>query len=153
MENDVDPQGRARVQVSVPRVLGEGRLSWAEPCVPHAGPDQGFHTVPPRGAAVWVEFEGGDPDYPILAGGRWEANQAPARGLPTAKVWKSESVTITLSDLPGAEGLTVRVASPTAPLPLTLSMTSDGIELSVGASSIVLDGKQVAINKDALVVT
>ncbi|MEJ2862572.1 phage baseplate assembly protein V [Actinomycetospora flava] len=153
VENNRDPQFRGRVQVSVPRVLGDGHLSWAEPCVPYAGPGQGFHAVPPTGAAVWIEFEAGDPRHPILAGGRWEAGQPPAGGMPTVKVWKSEAITITLDDLPGSGGFTVAVDPPAVPLPVTLAMTRNGIELSVGASSVVLDGTSVKINKDALVVT
>ena len=35
--NNVDPMQRGRVQVSVPAVLGGGRSSWAEACVPYAG--------------------------------------------------------------------------------------------------------------------
>ena len=34
VENNVDPLQQGRVQVSVPAVLGDGRLSWAMPCVP-----------------------------------------------------------------------------------------------------------------------
>jgi hypothetical protein len=33
----------------------------------------GVYLVPPVGAPVWVEFEHGDPDYPIWSGCRWGA--------------------------------------------------------------------------------
>ena len=36
---------------------------WATPCVP-----VGYLGVPPVGSGVWVEFEGGDTDYPIWSG-------------------------------------------------------------------------------------
>jgi hypothetical protein len=34
VENNIDPMQLGRVQVSVPAVPGEGRLSWAMPCAP-----------------------------------------------------------------------------------------------------------------------
>lgn len=59
VENNVDPLQLGRVQVSVPAVLGDGRLSWAMPCVPYAGSGVGLFAVAPVGANVWVEFEQG----------------------------------------------------------------------------------------------
>jgi hypothetical protein len=56
VENNVDPMQMGRVQVSVPAVLGGGRLAWAVPCVPYAGPGVGFFADPPRGDNVCVEF-------------------------------------------------------------------------------------------------
>ena len=66
--NPLDPSGLGRVQVSVPDVMGDGRMAWAMPCLPGAGPGVGFFAIPPVGAKVWVEFERGDPDYPIWSG-------------------------------------------------------------------------------------
>lgn len=71
---NVDPEQRGRLMLSVPDVLGPIPSSWAEPCVPLAGPTgppMGVYLVPPIGAGVWVEFEHGDPDYPIWVGCRW----------------------------------------------------------------------------------
>lgn len=34
VENNADPKLMGRIQVSVPSVLGVGRLAWAMPCVP-----------------------------------------------------------------------------------------------------------------------
>ena len=60
-----------RVLVQVPDVLGIIPSSWAMPCVPAAGIQSGCFIVPPIGSQVWVEFEQGDPDYPIWTGGFW----------------------------------------------------------------------------------
>ena len=57
--------------LQVPDVLGETPSSWAMPCVPAAGIQAGIFIVPPIGSQVWVEFEQGDPDYPIWTGGFW----------------------------------------------------------------------------------
>ena len=49
------------------------------PCLPVAGINTGVFTVPPIGAGVWIEFEQGDPDYPIWVGGYWgTAAEVPA---------------------------------------------------------------------------
>jgi uncharacterized protein involved in type VI secretion and phage assembly len=60
-----DPAGRGRVRLSVPALGGEV-TPWAEPCRPLTGP--GTYVVPAAGSEVWVEFEGGDPERPILCG-------------------------------------------------------------------------------------
>jgi hypothetical protein len=69
--NNLDPEQRGRIQALVPDVLGVTPSSWAMPCVPMAGKEQGFFMVPQIGAGVWMEFEQGDPDYPIWVGGFW----------------------------------------------------------------------------------
>ncbi|WP_437729244.1 phage baseplate assembly protein V [Sorangium sp. So ce861] len=72
-----DPQKRGRLRALVPEVLGPEVVSgWAEPCFPWGGgADFGTFSVPPvtkRGDAyttgVWIEFRGGDPQYPIWVG-------------------------------------------------------------------------------------
>jgi hypothetical protein len=68
---NIDPEQIGRVMLQVPDVLGEIPSSWALPCVPAAGIQSGCFIVPPIGSQVWVEFEQGDPDYPIWTGGFW----------------------------------------------------------------------------------
>jgi hypothetical protein len=70
--NNVDPSGLLRILVSVPAVYDANQLRWALPCLPGAGPNCGLALLPPIKAHVWVEFEGGNPDYPIWSGGFWE---------------------------------------------------------------------------------
>lgn len=151
VENNVDPMQVGRVQVSVPAVLGGGRLSWATPCAPYAGPGVGFFAIPPVGANIWVEFEGGDPDYPIWSGCFWGAGEVPALpALAEIKVLKTDAITLTLSDLPGAGGLTVEVGPPAVPAPLKLSLTAAGIEISNGAANVTLTPASVSVNNGAL---
>jgi hypothetical protein len=68
---NIDPEQLGRILVEVPDVLGLTPSSWAMPCVPAAGIQSGVFVVPPLGSGVWVEFEQGDPDYPIWTGGFW----------------------------------------------------------------------------------
>ena len=165
--NNIDPMLMGRVQVSVAAVLGDGRMSWAMPCAPYAGSGVGFFCVPPVGANVWVEFEAGDPDYPIYSGGFWGVGEAPAApAIPQMKVWKTDSVTIIINDLPGAGGLTIEVSPPAVAVPLKMTFSSTGIEISctpgsikmgpatietsLGAASVKLTPATVSLNNGAL---
>ena len=151
VENNLDPLQLGRVQVSVPAVLGEGRLSWATPCAPYAGPGVGLFAIPPVGANIWVEFEGGDTDYPIWSGCFWGPGEVPALpAVPQVKVWKTDGITLTLSDLPGAGGLTLEVGPPAVPLALKLVFNASGIEVSNGGASVKLTPVTVSINNGAL---
>ncbi|MDP8993234.1 MAG: phage baseplate assembly protein V [Actinomycetota bacterium] len=151
VENNIDPLQQGRVQVSVPAVLGDGRLSWATPCVPFAGPQVGFFAIPPVGANVWVEFEAGDTDYPIWSGCFWGTGEAPAMpALAEVKVIKTASITLTMSDLPGAGGFTLEVNPPAVATPLKLVFNAAGIEVSNGAASVKLSPASVSVNNGAL---
>jgi Type VI secretion system/phage-baseplate injector OB domain len=149
--NNVDPQQQGRIQVHVPAVLGDGRLSWAMPCVPYAGSSVGLFVVPPVGANVWVEFEAGNPDYPIWSGCFWGLGEPPAMpALPTTKVFKTDGVTLKLDDLPGAGGFTIEVMPPVVATPLSLVFNASGIELKNGAASVKLSPASVSMNNGAL---
>jgi hypothetical protein len=151
VENNIDPMQLGRIQVSVPAVLGEGTLSWAMPCAPYAGSGVGFFAVPPTGANVWVEFEAGDPDYPIWSGCFWGVGEVPVLpALPQMKVWKTDGITLTLSDLPGVGGFTLEVNPPVVATPLKLVFNAAGIELSNAAASVKLTPVSVSVNNGAL---
>lgn len=144
---NVDPQQMGRLQVSVPAVLGQGTLSWALPCAPFAGPGVGFFALPPVGANVWVEFEGGDPDYPIWAGCFWGIGEVPASpAVEQMKVLKTDGATLTVNDLPGVGGVTLETTAGAK-----IAITAQGIEIDDGqGGSIKLTGPQVSVNNGAL---
>lgn len=147
VENNIDPMQLGRIQVSVPSVLGEGRMSWAMPCVPYAGPGVGFFAIPPTGANVWVEFEGGDLDYPIWSGCFWGIGEVPAMpAIAEMKVLKTDMGTITINDLPGVGGITIETTTG-----MKIEINAIGIEITNGqGGSIKLTGPQVSINDGAL---
>lgn len=88
-----DPEKRARIRLRVPALLGEAETGWALPCLPCGGlPNQGFFCVPGVGAQVWVEFEGGNLDFPIWTGSFWQrSGDAPAevQDPPTTHVLRT----------------------------------------------------------------
>ena len=69
--NNIDPLQMGRIQASVPDVSNVIPTTWAKPCVPVAGTQMGSYFIPPIGAGVWIEFEQGDPNYPVWVGGWW----------------------------------------------------------------------------------
>jgi hypothetical protein len=101
--DNLDPLGLARIRASVPSVLADVPSGWALPCLPYTGDGSGLHLVPPLGAAVWIEFEGGDPDYPIWTGGWWGDAQVPSEetgqpARPPLKILRSEQGLIVALD-------------------------------------------------------
>ena len=102
--DNTDPTYRGRLQVKVPAVMGEETL-WAEPCAPYAGDGVGFFALPPANAGVWVEFEAGDPRYPIWSGCFWACGQIDAAdAAPSIKFFKTDSFTIRIDDEQGRDG-------------------------------------------------
>jgi hypothetical protein len=150
VENNIDPMMQGRVQVSCAAVLGDGRMSWAMPCVPYAGSGVGFFAIPPVGANVWVEFEGGNPDYPIWGGCFWGIGEAPAApAIPLMKMLKTDAITMTLSDLPGAGGFKLEVNPPAVALPFTLNVDSTGVQLEYAAVKITMGPAEMELSNGA----
>jgi Type VI secretion system/phage-baseplate injector OB domain len=160
--NNVDPELRGRVIVSVPDVLSLVPSTWAEPCTPLAGPTgppMGVYLVPPIGAGVWVEFEQGDPDHPIWVGCRWGGpSDVPSiahAGLPISPSIVLQTAgqnCVVISDVPGpAGGIMLRCGGS------TLMVTQTGIALiapKVEITSAKIDLLGVTdINQGALKVT
>ncbi|MGA9772086.1 MAG: phage baseplate assembly protein V [Blastocatellia bacterium] len=97
VSDNSDPTSRGRLKVRVPSVLGELEL-WAMPCVPYAGKGVGFYSLPEPGTGVWVEFEAGDPSYPVWTGFFWADGELPDSSGAPVKIWKTDSLTIRLDD-------------------------------------------------------
>jgi uncharacterized protein involved in type VI secretion and phage assembly len=151
VEQNIDPEQRGRLQVSVPAVTGGGTLNWALPSVPFSGSSVGVWAIPPTGANVWVQYEGGNPDLPVWTGCFWDLGQAPATpALAEQVVVKTKTCTLTLSDLPGPLG-GARLETQTG---MKVAISATGIEITNGlGATIKLEGPKVSINGTALEVT
>jgi len=156
VQNNIDPQQIGRLLVDVAGVTPTGLSSWAMPCVPVAGLQMGFYTVPPIGAGVWIEFEQGDLDHPIWVGGYWgSAAEVPtlARLVPPVIAGITMQTTLlnglTVNDVPGPTG-GIMLKSATG---ATLIVNDTGIYIQNGkGASIVMVGPSVTINNGALTV-
>ena len=155
--NNIDPELRGRLIVSVPDVLNLIPSSWAEPCVPLAGPTgppMGVYMVPPIGAGVWVEFEKGDPNFPIWTGCRWGApSDVPPLahlGLPVSPnivMQTAGQQSLVISDLPGPTG-GIMLKSATG---ASIIVNDTGIYIQNGKGAMLtLIGPAVSINNGAL---
>lgn len=100
VEGNTDLTGRGRLDVKVPAVLGDQTVT-AMPCVPYAGNGVGLHLLPEAGTGVWVEFEGGDPSYPIWSGFFWADGEVPESAMASLKILKTEASTLHFDDLSG----------------------------------------------------
>ena len=154
--NNIDPMQMTRLQVQVPDVGGLIPATWAMPCVPVAGIQNGMVALPMIGSGVWVEFEQGDPDYPIWVGCFWgSAAEVPvlAKATPPA----IQAITfqtplqngLTISDLPGPTG-GIMLKSATGAM---LIVNDTGIYIQNGkGAAITMIGPTVTVNNGALTV-
>jgi len=154
--NNIDPMQIGRVQVMVPDVAGFVPSTWAMPCLPMAGINSGLFMVPPLGSGVWVEFERGDPNYPIWVGGYWgSAAEIPAlahavppgvNGITLQTLLKNGLV---ISDVPGPTG-GILIQTTTGAM---ISVSDVGIVISNGKGAVInMTGPAVDVNFGALTV-
>lgn len=120
-----DPLGGNRLEVRIPGVSGQ-ETKWALPCVPYAAADLGLHAIPPVGASVWIEFEGGELDHAIWVGCFWDEGEAVPGDSPEVVVLKTPGATIKIEDSGTVEIETTGGAK--------LTLTGD--EISLEAPSI-----------------
>jgi uncharacterized protein involved in type VI secretion and phage assembly len=154
--SNLDPLQMGRIQAIVPDVSNIIPTTWALPCVPFAGIQTGFFTVPPVGSGVWIEFEQGDLDYPIWTGCYWGSQAevpAMARAVPPAiqgiAIQTSGQNGILISDLPGPTGgIIIKTASGAM-----ITVNDIGITITNGqGATITMTGPTVDINAGALTV-
>ena len=153
--SNIDPMQMGRLMVQVPDVSSLAPGSWAMPCVPIAGIQNGMFAMPLIGSGVWIEYEQGDPDYPIWVGCFWgSAAEIPALARLTPPVLSAITLQtplqngITISDLPGPTG-GIMIKSATG---ATLIVNDTGIYIQNGkGASLVMVGPSVTINNGALV--
>ncbi|MCA9953372.1 MAG: VgrG-related protein [Anaerolineales bacterium] len=118
--NTNDPKNWGRIKVKFPWLSESDESTWARIVSSGAGPDAGFFAVPDVGDEVFVAFEQGDFNFPLVLGGVWNgrhklpptAHKASAK--PQVRTWTSRSGhKITLFDdekkieIKSAAGLTI----------------------------------------------
>ena len=152
--DNIDPMQTGRLQAQVPDVSNILPSTWAMPCLPFAGIQSGFYAVPAIGSQVWIEFEQGNPDYPIWVGCFWDsAADVPALalagvpGLQQIIVQTTGQNTLLISDAPGPTG-GILLKSSTGAL---ISVSDVGITISNGqGATITMNGPAVTVNQGAL---
>ena len=152
--NNIDPMQMGRLMVQIPDVSNVIPSTWAMPCLPFGGIQSGMFVAPAIGSGVWIEFEQGNPDFPIWVGCFWgSAAEVPALalaappGLQNVVLQTTLQNTLMISDAPGPTG-GILLKTMTGAL---ISISELGITLSNGqGASIVMAGPAVTINAGAL---
>ncbi|MFF2247574.1 phage baseplate assembly protein V [Streptomyces sp. NPDC058142] len=154
-----DPLRIGRITAEVPDVLGDEASTWALPCLPFTGPEAGQFVVPPPGAGVWVEFEQGDPSFPVWTGCWYGAAEelppdvrrelaAGSPGKPVV-VQTPAAHKLVMNDTVGAEQGILLQAQGGA----YIRITKEAVVIATGAGAqIVLRGNEVTINEGQLTV-
>lgn len=150
--DNADPLGIGRITAQVPDVLGDLTSTWALPCLPFTGREAGQFVVPEVGAGVWVEFEQGDPSFPIWTGCWYgERSELPPdaqRGDRPVVIQTPGDHKLLMSDVPGGEGILLR-----APGGAYVQIDEKGVTVGNGkGASVELIGNEVNINQGRLVV-
>lgn len=157
--NNVDPLQIGRVMAIVPDVTGLAPGTWCNPCFPVAGMQMGIWAVPMIGAGVYVEFEQGNPDYPIWTG-CWIASIAEKPLLANTAPPPTPAITlqtplkngIVISDGLGPMGLGgIVIQSATG---ATIAVNDVGITITNGKGAMItMVGPTIDFNAGALTVT
>lgn len=157
VSDNSDPTNRGRIKVKVPAVLGSLE-SWAMPCVPYAGQGVGFYSLPAAGTGVWIEFEAGDPSYPIWSGCFWGDGELPDSSGASVKIWKTDKVTFRIDD--SGDELKMQTSSQSkVTLASDIKSESSGAKHTVGSTGIVSElgtrklevtATSVKVNNDAI---
>ncbi len=139
--NNVDPLMLGRILALVPAVSGLP-LTWALPAAPFAGSGVGFFALPPIGANVWIEFEGGDSDYPIWSGCFWGEGEVPAQPpLPTTFMIKTQLATLSINDLTAELRLEAKTPSGLQ----TVVLNAEGVKLSSDTVSVTITPQSIEL--------
>lgn len=159
VKKNEDPEKLGRLLVTVPSVLGDKVAVWAFPCVPYGGmPDQGFLFIPEIKAGVWIEFEEGDPEFPIWVGTFWskpsgkselpKPNQPDGKekgevqSPPSSKIIKTKKGhTIQLEDKDGDEMILLVEGKNKH----VVTLDKDGIKITDGVNHHI-----ITLNKDGI---
>lgn len=142
VENE-DPEGYSRLKLRVPIVSGENTINyWAWPTNVYAGPGYGMQNVPEKGTQVWVEFERGNPNFPLWSfsyHGKFEGEKEKPDELKDIKYkWflSPGGTLILIDDTEDSEKLTVKLKS------------GIGLKLSDKGVSLIREGKKIFLGSD-----
>jgi len=159
VKKNKDPENLGRLLVTVPSVLGDKVTIWAFPCFPYGGmPNQGFLFIPEEKSGVWIEFEEGDPEFPIWVGTFWSkpggkselpkpnkpdgAEEGNVQSPPTSKIIKTKKGhTIQLEDKDSSEMILIVEGKNKH----VVIFNKDGIKITDGVNKHV-----IVLNKDGI---
>ena len=155
--NNQDPDKRGRVRVRFPWLSqeGEGESWWARLAVPMAGSEMGTYFLPEVDDEVLVAFEHGDPRFPYVLGGLWNANRLPPEEVDEANTKRTirsrSGHVVRFDDTDGEEKIEivdatekVRVVIDSAESTVTVSADKD-VKVESANGKLTLSGKGIEL--------
>jgi uncharacterized protein involved in type VI secretion and phage assembly len=136
----IDPLGLGRIKAVVPEVSGSEATDWALPVFPFAGLNHGLILIPEVGDHVWIEFEQGDPNYPIWTGTWLTEGDMPIPNLETKRMLETRNGHKILVDDSANKLELIHASGP------KITMTADDITLKVGTTTLAVTAAGVYIN-------
>lgn len=106
-----DPDNMSRVKVRIPAITRKNdHPVWAYPKNSFAGKDYGMQLLPQKGDIVWVEFEHGDPKFPLWTHAHFTKGQKPSEfSTPQIYGFKTpKGQLIIIDDRDGVEKIIVK---------------------------------------------
>jgi uncharacterized protein involved in type VI secretion and phage assembly len=155
--NNVDPRNQGRIQVQLADRYGMMLSTWAMPSFPLAALTASMVALPPVMSSVWIEYEQGDPEFPIWSGSFFaEPGSLPPQVMvgatpatPNIFIQTVGGVSLTLSDNPA---LNVLIKTLTGAM-ISIGETT-GITITNGRGAMItMQGPSVIINNGALTIT
>jgi hypothetical protein len=143
----LDGDDLGKLVVQVPDVYDTEDSPKAVACIPFAGPGHGLLMLPEVGDGVWVEFESGNPSFPIWTGFWWADGDIPdPKGVHTRSLITSQNLKIVLDD----DNKQLQISHPGGG---EITMTDDGVTIKFGSQTIELKSDGIDLNGGALKVT
>lgn len=147
-----DTQRLGRLKVTVDGIIGSDGV-WASACVPYAGPSVGFYFLPPSGALVWVEFEGGDPSFPIWTGCTWASGDLPQEATsPDTRLIRTQQAQLVVDDSAGSV-LVKNQSNSSLTLANDVKTEAGSATHTVGASGVISESSSGKVEVAAAGVT
>jgi hypothetical protein len=145
---DVDDREKlGRIVARVPSVYGDELSPPAWPAVPFAGPGYGALMLPKKGDGVWIEFENGDPSYPLWTGCWWAMNELPTPAGPDQRVIVTPNELKFVMDDAGKKIQLLHTSK------AEITLSDSAITIRFGQTKVVLDDAGVTVNDGAFKVT
>jgi phage protein D/phage baseplate assembly protein gpV len=148
VENNVDPLGLGRVQLSYPFLSDVNLSGWARVAAFAAGGGANAYFLPGRGDEVLVAFLQGDLQKPVVLGSLWSAQRRPPEtnfdGLNRIRTITTQAGhTLRFDDTAGAESVTVEAAGGGK-----IVIQAGGTVTVEAAGKLTLHGPSIQINAD-----
>jgi phage baseplate assembly protein V len=141
-----DEMSISRVKLELP-FIADGELSgWARVAVPMAGSSYGTYFIPNVDDEVLVAFEQGDVNTPYVLGCLWNASARPPVPSPADQHWMIKTKSGNMIDI-AEEPASITIETPDGQ---KIKMSSEGIKIETGESSIELTSDSVTIKGPTL---